>query len=283
MVEDDPMRCLQDTSWFRLGAAALAAFCCLLGGCALPIQPGFPVSESGAQQARRAMERDPRPLDRPLLVLGGYKAPYHFQVRVISSRLTTMTSGERADALGVEFIFDGSIESAADRVVRDLEQRWPSDDPDRTIEVDVVGISMGGLVARQAWASGERRDGSPRKRLRIARLFTIGTPHQGAVLADTIAPDTQARQMRAGSAFLTALDAADTDRDYELICYARTNDEIVGATRCAPEGVTPYWVHGPWLFSHLTIARDWRINADIARRLRNEPPLALEASQPPRD
>ena len=142
---------------------------------------------------------------------------------------------------------------------------------------------MGGLVARHAWAWGKRSDGSERKRLRMARLFTIGTPHRGAELAQSLTPDRQARQMRAGSEFLEALDRADAERDFEMICYARTKDAIVGALRTAPEGETPYWVHGPWLLSHLTVARDWRINVDIARRLRGEAPFALETSEPPRN
>ena len=280
------MRCIQDTTRRSTLAAFLAALIVALpaaiSGCALPIQPGFPISESQAQTARRAMERDPKPLDRPLVVLGGYRAPYSLVGR-LAGRLTKMTSGVRADALGVPFIFDDSIEEAADHAVANIEERWPSDDLDWTIEVDVVGISMGGLAARHAWASAQCADGSTRKRLRIVRLFTIATPHRGAVLAETLAPDTAARQMRAGSVFLMALDQADIDRDFELICYARTNDAIVGARRSAPQGETPYWVHGPWLMSHLTVSRDWRIAVDIARRLRGEAPFALERSAPERN
>lgn len=262
-----------------LGAALLTT----LGGCALPIQPGFPIDGSQAQAARRAMQHNHKPLVRPLVVLGGYRAPYHVQVRVMTGRMVAMTSGVRADALAVAFLFDGSLEESADWAVHKIEEQWPSDDPDWTVEVDVVGISMGGLVARHAWGSGVRTDGSHRKRMRLGRLFTIGTPHLGACLAETLAPDKPARQMRAGSEFLNQLDAADAGRDYELICYARTNDEIVGARRCAPEGEAPYWVHGPWLFSHLTIARDWRIGVDIARRLRGEAPFSIERSEPPSD
>lgn len=263
--------------------AALALASLTLIGCALPIQPGFPISESQAHQARRAMEREHKPLERPLVILGGYRAPYHVQVRVLTGRMVAMTSGERSDALGVSFFFDGSIEESADWAVAKIEDQWPSDDPSFTTEVDVIGISMGGLVARHAWGSDRTEHGSARKKLRIKRLFTIGTPHQGAKLARSITIDKPSRQMRAGSGFLAALDLADINRDYQLICYARTNDEIVGATNTAPLGVTPYWVHGPSFFSHNTIARDWRIAVDIARRLRGEPPLALESSAPPSD
>jgi len=279
------MRCIQDTSWrsaWRSASGALClAFVFSVAGCALPIQPGFPIDASQAQAARRQMERNPMPLVRPLVIVGGYRASYHVQVRVMTGRMIKMTSGVRSDALGVSVFFDGSIQCAADHVVDKIIERWPNDDPERTIEVDVVAISMGGLVARQAWASDRRADGTPRKRLHIARLFTIATPHRGACLADSLAPDTMARQMRSGSDLLKALDEADADRDFELICYARTNDAVVGALRTAPEGEAPYWVHGPWLFSHMTVARDWRIGVDIARRLRGETPLSLETSVPP--
>lgn len=229
------------------------------------------------------MRHDHKPLERPLVILGGYRAPYHVQVRVLTGRMVSMTSGVRSDALGVSFFFDGSLEESADWAVTIIERQWPSDDPDWTVEVDAIGISMGGLVGRHAWASDLRTDGTHRKRLRLKRLFTVGTPHRGACLADRLTIDKPTREMRAGSGFLRALDAADADRDYELICYARTNDEIVGATRSSPEGMNPYWVHGPWLFSHQTIARDWRIAVDIARRLRGEAPFALETSAPPHD
>jgi len=228
------------------------------------------------------MTQDPKALDRPLVVLGGYRAPYTL-VGMMSGRLTRMTSGVRADALGIAFMLEGSIEAAADRAVAKIDERWPGEDPEWTVEVDVVGISMGGLVARYAWAVGERSDGTPRKKLRIARLFTIATPHRGATLADSIAPDRAARQMRAGSELLGVLDRADGSRDFEMVCYARTRDAMVGATRSAPPGEHPHWLHGPLLFGHLTVARDWRIAVDIARRLRGDEPLALESSTPPRD
>ena len=267
--------------------AARVSLCCLilllLGGCALPIHPGFPISESQALSARDAMKQRPKALERPLVIIGGYRAPYHVQVRTMTGRLIKMTSQVRADALGVSVMYDGSIESATDHVIRNIEAMWPSDDPDMTVEVDVVGVSMGGLVARHGAVSGIRSDGSMRKRLRIARLYTVATPHLGACLADSLTPDYMTRQMKKGSAFLTALDEADADRAYEMFCYARTNDAVVGATRTAPIGMSPYWVHGPWMLSHVTVARDWRICADIARRLRGESPLSLEASAPPKD
>ena len=67
----------------------------------------------------------------------------------------------------------------------------------------IVAHSMGGLVAR-AWlrtrAAHKRSDGQDE----VARLITIGTPHRGTWLAG-LARAANARQMRVGSAWMTAL------------------------------------------------------------------------------
>lgn len=148
---------------------------------------------------------------------------------------------------------------------------------------------MGGLVARLAALAPEAREpfGIPTElpRLNIARLFTLATPHRGASLAGIVALDAAARDMKPGSPFLRDLDAAEPDpRLYEMVCYARLRDAWVGATNTAPPGTNPIWVPTPARnLAHLTVSRDRRILLDIARRLRGEPPLALEPSPPPRN
>ncbi|TVQ30881.1 MAG: hypothetical protein EA376_11495 [Phycisphaeraceae bacterium] len=164
-----------------------------------------------------------------------------------------------------------------------MEARWPSSDPEWTTEVDVVAVSMGGLVARlgatEAFAEGEEG----RKRLRIRRLFTMATPHRGAALADLLALDSAASDMKRDSLLLRALDEALPSSEYEIIPYARTRDWTVGASRAAPPDCEPIWVDGPAFLSHATIAMDGRILIDIARRLRGEWPLAFRGSAPPMD
>lgn len=63
-------------------------------------------------------------------------------------------------------------------------------------QVILVGHSMGGLVARAYL----RRCGAQR----IARVITLGTPHQGSALA-ALAPGRNGAQMRRGSAWLSEL------------------------------------------------------------------------------
>ncbi len=73
-----------------------------------------------------------------------------------------------------------------------------------------------------------------RRRLRIARLMTISTPHRGAAMAALPTIESRVRDMRAGSAFLCALD--DCEAGYELVPYCRLNDWIVGEENAAPPG-----------------------------------------------
>ena len=79
---------------------------------------------------------------------------------------------------------------------------------------------------RRAWGGAESLEAG--RRLKIVRLFTLGTPHGGAKLAEVARPDAAARDMRAGSAFLTALDRSLAGASYELVCYTRLRDTWVG-------------------------------------------------------
>jgi len=252
----------------------------VLVGCAGTrlVNPDFAVPRSAIEADQHRMIDDPRPAPRPMVVLGGWRT-WDVSTRGLASRIRRLVGTDRTRVLSVSFLLKSDLESMARKVIRRVEQRWPSDDPEQTIEVDVVGLSMGGLVARLAAAEPDPRTG---KRLRIARLFTIGTPHRGAKLADHIAIDRAARQMRAGSALLRRLDSPSTESDYALVAYARTNDRWVGATRSSPPGQDPIWTPGPRFMSHQTISLDKWIITDIARRIRGEAPLG-HPSAPPSD
>ncbi len=144
-------------------------------------------------------------------------------------------------------------------------------------EVDVVAISMGGLVARYAATPGDQ-DTAP---LAIRRLFTLASPHRGARLARYLHPDPRTRDMRAGSGFLARLDEARDECDYELVPYGRLGDWIVGVENAAPPCTSPWWVSNlPFQDAHSDIARDPRLLADIARRLRGERPWTTEPPSP---
>ncbi|MFN0132015.1 MAG: esterase/lipase family protein [Phycisphaerales bacterium] len=229
-------------------------------------KPPLVPPEGGVARELARMCADHRPPERPVLVVGGWRAPRISAWR-LARHLASLTGApaDRFGACGIALCW--SIESATARVLREARASW-GDAP-----LDVVAISMGGLVARSAAIEG----------LAIRRLFTLGTPHRGARLAPWFPIDASTRAMRPGSAFLARLDAALPTAGYELVCYARLRDSWVGATRTAPPGRGVIWKPGPLLLSHHTIALDRLIVADIARRLRGDTALATEATAPPAD
>ena len=77
--------------------------------------------------------------------------------------------------------------------------------------------------------------------------------------------------MRQKSKFIACLDRALEVAKYEMICYGRTGDSIVGMDRSAPVGVELRWVDTPALeFAHVGANNDPRILADILTTIRGE-------------
>lgn len=262
-------------------AALLAA--ALPPACAPVTAPGSPFTQPRADlpAIQRTLRENPVQLQRPVVVIGGYRNPDPL-MGGLTRRVAYLTSNNTTDFIRIPTWFDDESAPVIDRTISILEARHPSANPDETIEVDVIGLSAGGVIARAAAIPAEGR-----KRLKIRRLFTIGSPHRGARLAEKLPLDSFAKDLRANSDFLNALDAAWPQHDYELIPYARLADGVVGTANTAPPGVDPIWAPG-WQFgSHLTLSADPYILTDIARRLRNEPPLAsaptpLPPSEQPR-
>ena len=237
--------------------------------------PHFQPPPEGLRHDLDRMADHPVAAPRPLITLSGWRA-VTLPARMLANRLRGLIG--RVDTLSTSFVLINRFDDAAAHIVNLINSRFPSPDPSQTVEVDIVATSMSGLVSRLAAIP---TDGRPR--LRIARLFTLATPHRGAAIAKRLAPDPTVRDMKPGSAFLASLDAALPSADYELICYARLRDAWVSARNTSPPGVDPYWTPGPVLWSHHTITMDRLIQADIARRIRGEEPLAQRTSRPPSD
>jgi pimeloyl-ACP methyl ester carboxylesterase len=250
----------------------------ILGGCVGTggvVNPSFPVTEAEAQADERRMRADPGVLERPVVVIGSFRGPDPI-VESMTIRLARMTTGRRSDFLRIPTWFEGDLEDLALRTVEMVESAFPSGNADATVEVDVVGLSMGGLVARYA---ADRLEG---RRLKIRRLITIATPHRGAVMAprSPLVEDRAVQDMYPRSLFLTKLDEA-YDGSYEIIPYTRLGDGIVGTINTAPPGRWPIWTDRQGVTSHLTVNEDRRILADIARRLRGEEARGVEGEPPP--
>lgn len=246
----------------------------LLAGCATaPVNPSFPVTVAQARQDLDTMARHPMPLPRPVLILGAFMDP-GFTTTLLNAQLRRVTYNTHFAT--VTFADCNSFDECRRRVIETAVVQFPSHDPLRTAEFDVVAASMGGLVARYAARPGE----SPRQ-LRMARLFTIATPHRGAILASWPSLLTLAQQMRPGSDFLRQLNTPPIAHNCQVLPYVWTSDNVVGAGNAAPPGQPPWWLPPiPLENPHIGAMQDPRILADIARRPRGETPYAVGPPAP---
>jgi hypothetical protein len=254
-------------------AAAILALFLTLAGCAnnpAPANPTFPLTFDQADQALSRMAAEPRPLARPLVIIGGIwdlnlSSPFY------KMQLERITRDRRMIAVSVGYC--GSFDQCRQKVLDAVDAAFPNDDPAQTTEVDVIGISLGGLVGRAAAAPSP--DASKPRRLNVARLFTVASPHAGATLAASLGFTQFHRDMCPGSPFLRTLADADHDAAYEIYPYVLLGDGIVGQQYAAPPDKSPIWLAPPPLqFAHAASATDSRIIADIARRLRGEKPFS---------
>lgn len=239
----------------------------MLAGCTStePVNPSFPISLDDARAEVREMQASPKRAVRPVVVIGGY-ADVGVGADFVAQELRDVL-GEETTIIAVASGLVGSFDDARDNVLRRVDERLPPRDPVWTEEVDVVGISMGGLVAE--YAAMPREGGEGDRRLKIARLFTICSPLRGARAASVPTLESRVVDMRPGSAFLTRVNAA--PRTFEVYPYCRLDDRIVGEENAAPEGRNPWWVATPPMrMAHLGSVCDRRIIADISRRLRGE-------------
>jgi hypothetical protein len=253
-----------------------ALACGGLGGCKSgnAFNESFPVTLNEARDFLDEMEAAPIELERPLVVAGGIYDP-GFITFGLARHLKKVATNDHP-VITVTFAGRWTFDRCREKLIAAIEKAAPSGEPNETVEVDVVGMSMGGLVARYAAVPNEH---GHHKRLRINRLFTVATPHRGARMAEIPQLDRRARDMRAGSSFLESLNSA--DRDYPIYAYTRLGDFVVGEANTAPPGQSPWWVARPRFgFGHHGAGEDPRILADIARRLRGEPPLTLLPPEP---
>jgi len=230
----------------------------------LPMQSRLELEPARVQELELEFRSSPQPLARRVVVINGYRSPSFLADR-LAGRLAALTSGCEGDFLTVSAPLGVDIERIADLVVQTVHERWPGAAQGRTIPVDVVGISMGGLVARTA--ALPERAAVGKRMLDIHRLMTLGTPHQGARAA-LLPLDPALAQMQRGSPLLQRLDEALADAPFSLTCYTHDNDLLVGADRAAPPGRQALWTSGTLIGSHFTTTSDRAILIDIASRLR---------------
>jgi pimeloyl-ACP methyl ester carboxylesterase len=217
------------------------------------------------------MAASPKCLERPLLIIGGF-GDIGVVTYCVGSRFDSLAADHRIATVALGDCF--SMEGCRKKVIDAIEAKFPSADPATTTEVDVIGMSMGGVVAR--YASLPSRESG--KRLRIARLFTISSPLRGSNEADWFpAVHPLIAPLRHGSALIAKINAVEPE--YPVFSYVRLGDIAVGASNASEPGQGVWWLSSPVLESaHNGAMFDLRILADIARRLRDEPGFA---SNPP--
>jgi pimeloyl-ACP methyl ester carboxylesterase len=210
-------------------------------------------------------------------VLSGYHSP-HAQAEHLRWVLQRHTH-PKAPLLAVSYTTRTKMADIVADALASIDKHFGLATP-----IDLVGISMGGLIARaiSTHAALPSQGGVIPARVpaNTRRAFTLASPHAGALLADKITPNAAAKDMKAGSDFLTALDKAQHAASYELCCYSRLRDGWVGAQRSAPPGHGVIWTSGAVWGSHFTVTWDPRILADLCRRLRGESPLGAPGTPP---
>lgn len=248
----------------------------ITSGCQYRTNPSLKLSPESAKTALGEMREHPCVLERPVVILGGF-TDIGLGTSILRSQLQPMLDDRRV--LTVTFADCTSFEQCRARVVAAVDEKFGrGDEANQTIEVDVIGQSMGGLVALVACS--DLGDGA--RRLNVRRLFALSSPLQGARLAERtpVTFTSMHRDMKPDSQLYQRLKNA--PRTAQVFAYTRLNDQIVGEHYAAPAGQTPYWLDSPTpVAEHWLGVLDPRALADIARRLRGEeafatsPPAAL--------
>ena len=193
---------------YRLTSVYLVAF--VLIGCqsSHTHNPSFDVTWDEAAADLRRMRDDMRPLQRPVVILGGFLdaglGPWD-----VGRRLDDYFNDDRV--VKVDFVGCEDFDECRQRVIAAVDERFPNDGPVFTTEVDVLGISMGGVVARYAAGRfGERR-------LRVRQLITYASPHAGAKAAEYNVDIALRADLRQSSSFIAKLNSEPLPRNYDLV------------------------------------------------------------------
>jgi pimeloyl-ACP methyl ester carboxylesterase len=255
-------------------AVGLAAF----AGCSdnpRPVNPSFRITYGEADRARVEMSTQRRPLPRPLVIVSGYLDFFASRANLARRNLRTVIDDDRVLVVDAH---PSTYPEMRQALIDAVDKAFPTDDPDYTTEVDVIGQSIGGLVA--SYAAAPSQDPARPRRLRVARLFAVSTPFRGSSMARRWGFTAFHRSMTPGSPFIGYVDACAARAAYEVVPYVLLGDSVIGVANAAPRGATPFWLSTQALFPHPESQDDKRIYIDIARRLRGETPFSTPPPAP---
>lgn len=235
--------------------------------------PSFPISSDEAQHRLLELQKQPKKLERPLVILGGFLDPGFGPDRWKRS-LGNVVSGQ---IITITFADLYSFQSFRERVVKTLDDALGPASPTETAEVDVIGQSMGGLVALYSALN----DPALGKRVRIHSLFTISSPLTGAKLAMLTPFNVFSYQadMRPDSNLYRRINKQKFN--FPIYSYTRLDDTTVGEMFASLPGLGLWWLDNPpGERAHVGVFRDSRVLLDVALRLRGEKPVATYPPAP---
>jgi pimeloyl-ACP methyl ester carboxylesterase len=251
-----------------------------LVGCAQRelVNPSFDVSSDAARAQLDRMKLQPpdqRPaLQRPLVILDGFGSIGFYPWRLAGQ----IEDRARGTFVTVSYPLALNFDACRRHVVDVLDRELGVANDRETVEVDVIGMSMGGLVAVYSAIDDPARG----KRLKVRNLYTISSPLNGAELARRLGSLSLVplhRDLRPGSALFEQI--AKAKLDFSVVSYTRLDDDIVGARFASLPGRGVYWLPNlPLEHAHFAVMNDPRILADILHRLRGEPALAMAEPAP---
>ena len=131
----------------RFSCLIIFAFLGAVGCAVQPNNPSFPLEKAQAERALSVMAEHPRPLARPLLLVGGFW-DFHLSTPLYRWYFHRTSGDDRIVCVNVAFC--GSFDECRRKLIEAVDEAFPNRDPQFTTEVDVVGASLGGLVARFA-------------------------------------------------------------------------------------------------------------------------------------
>ncbi len=189
---------------------------------------------------------------RPLILVHGY-AMNRASFLALAARLA---KGGIGPIYGFEYWSLSKVSSSSRRLDHYIEEICLRHGCE---QVDVVGHSMGGIVARYYLTLGAGRD-----RDRVANLITLGSPHGGSVFS-MFGIGQPNKQLRPRAAFLERLSAADPPANTRVAFVWSKADAMVGTAEqaCWP-GVEEIVYDN---LGHISLLYSRRVAAEICKRL----------------
>lgn len=184
---------------------------------------------------------------RPVILLHGY-AQNRVNFLVLAERLRRAGIGP---LVGFEYWTLGSVEKAASRLARFVDELGAP-------AVDLVGHSMGGVVARAYVTLGGGA-------ARVRHLITIGSPHNGTELA-RFGIGTPTTELAASSDFLRRLADAPAPPSVRTTCIWSRADGLVPTSRAARIPGADEVVYDD--LGHLALLCSRRVSREVAVRLK---------------